>query len=145
MAESKSRFVSKAERDGEAVQKSGSGFESSGFLKQLEAVASQASQQKLEDMKAVLHKIYARRFKGRCRTPKYGSINKGFMEMELRQFLLAVKHGKFRLLFKYQAHLGLRIGEACALHISSLDFEKREVTLEKFKHHKIIRVALISN
>ncbi len=114
-----------------------SGFDLRKFLVQLEELSKSVPQQDLEDMKAVLHKSYKRRFKGRSRTPKYGSINKGFNDLELRQFLLNVKYEKFRLLFKYQAYVGLRIGEACVLHLSNIDFDKRELTIETEKAKKM--------
>ena len=115
----------------------GSGFDFDQFLDQLEELANHVPQQKLENMKSVLHKAYGRRFMGRRRTPKYGSINKGFTDLELRQFLMNVKYEKFRLLFKYQAYLGLRIGEACVLHVSNINFDKREITLETEKAKKM--------
>ena len=65
-------------------------------------------------MKASLHKVYKKRFITDNR-PKYGSINKGFTELELQHFLRNVKNDKFRLLFKYQAYLGLRVGEVSKL------------------------------
>ncbi len=41
------------------------------------------------------------------------------------------------LLFKYQAYLGLRIGEVCQLHISNIDFAKRELTIKSEKSHNL--------
>ncbi len=137
MRDDKSRFGA-IRAPSQSKPKSGkSGFEYEQFLSQLETVANQVSQQKLENMKAALHRVYTRRFKARRRTPKYGTINKGFTELELRQFLMAVKHEKFRLLFKYQAYMGLRIGEACSLHISNIGFDKRELTFRTEKAGKM--------
>ncbi len=92
-------------------------------------------QSKLEEMKASLHKVYKKRFVTDNR-PKYGTINKGFTELELQHFFRNVKNDKFRLLFKYQAYLGLRVGEVSKLHISNINFDKRELTLENEKSHK---------
>ena len=80
-----------------------------------------------------MHHVYTRRFKGKCKTPKYGSINKGFTELELQHFLRNVPNEKFRLLFKYQAYLGLRVGEVSRLHISNINFDKRELTIKSEK------------
>ncbi len=139
-------FISGKTPSPKASETSISRFDYAQFAAQLKALANSAPQQRLEDMKSILHKAYGRRFKGRRKTPKYGSINKGFTELELRQFLINVPYEKFRLLFKYQAYLGLRIGEACALHISCIDFDKRELTLETEKAKKmdtlLIPVAL---
>ncbi len=66
-------------------------------------------------------KAYAQRFKRR-KEPRYGSINKGFTEPELQRFFRSIASEKFALLFKYQANLGLRVGEVCQLHISNIDF-----------------------
>ena len=69
--------------------------------------------------------------------PKYGSINKAFTELELQHFLRNVKSEKFRLLFKYQAFLGLRVGDVSKLHISNINFDKRELTIQSEKSRKM--------
>ena len=56
----------------------------------------------------------------RNRQPKYGSMNKGFTEEELEVFFKFIDEPKFRLLFTYQAVLGLRIGEAVRIHLRDL-------------------------
>ncbi len=90
-------------------------------------------QSQLEKLRSVLHHVDTRRFKGKRKTPKYGSINKGFTELELQHFLRNVPNEKFRLLFKYQAYLGLRVGEVSRLHIRNIDFDKRELTIKSEK------------
>ena len=40
---------------------------------------------------------------------------------------------RFRLLFRYQAQLGLRIGEVVRVNINSKDLETRELTLKTKK------------
>ncbi len=87
-------------------------------------------------LKSRIHKVYVKRFKQKSGEPKYGSVNKGFTELELQHFLRNVPNDKFRLLFKYQAYLGLRIGEVTKLHISNIDFEKRELTINSEKRRK---------
>ena len=81
------------------------------------------------ELKSRIHKVYVKRFKQKSGEPKYGSVNKGFTELELQHLLRNAPNGKFRLLFKYQAYLGLRIGEVTKLHMSNIDFEKRELTI----------------
>ena len=88
------------------------------------------------ELKSEIHKIYLKRFKQKPKEPKYGSINKGFTELELQHFLRNAPSEKFRLLFKYQAFLGLRVGEVCKLHIGNIDFEKRELTIKSEKRQK---------
>jgi integrase len=84
----------------------------------------------------VVTKAHERRFKRR-REPRYGSINKGFTELELQRFLRSIHNDKFHLLFSYQAQLGLRVGEVCKLHVSNIDFDKRELTIKSKKSKRI--------
>ncbi len=95
--------------------------------------ASALPQSKLEELQSILHKAYVRRFAGKRKTPKYGSINKGFTELELRQFLRTVPNEKFRLFFSYQAYLGFRIGEVSKLHLGNINFDRREITIKSEK------------
>jgi integrase len=103
---------------------------------QIELAAQTLPQSKLEELKAALHKAYKKRFRT-PKEPKYGSINKAFTELELQHFLRNVKSDKFRLLFKYQAYLGLRVGEVSKLHISNINFDKRELTLKSEKSGRL--------
>ncbi len=88
-------------------------------------------------MQSTLRKIFAKRFRTTRKTPKYGSLNKAPTELELEHFLRNVPNYKFGLLFKYQAFLGLRIGEVCKLHMHNINFEKRELTIKTEKANKI--------
>ena len=103
----------------------------------MKAVASSIPHAKLEELKSILHHSYLLRFADKRKTPKYGSINKGFTEVELQHFFRAVRSEKFLVLFKFQAYLGLRIGEVCKLHLSNIDFEKRELTFQNEKSNKM--------
>ena len=94
------------------------------------------------ELKSRVHKVYVKRFKQKQSEPKYGSINKGFTELELQRFLRSVPNDKFRLLFKYQAFLGLRIGEVCKLQIGKIDFKKRELTIFSKKRQKPDRMII---
>ena len=113
-----------------------SGFDFSSVSSQLETLADSLPQAKLEELKSTLHKVYKRRFKTTAE-PKYGSLNKAFTELELQRFLRSVKSNKFALLFKYQAFLGLRVGEATKLHVSNISFDKRELTIQSEKSRKM--------
>ncbi|MGI0141386.1 MAG: hypothetical protein ACREBF_01905, partial [Candidatus Micrarchaeales archaeon] len=84
------------------------------FLSQTNTISNSLSKHQLEAVRRTITKAFNKRFH-RLSKPKYGSINKGFTELELQHFLRNVKNEKFRLLFKYQAYLGLRIGEVCKL------------------------------
>ncbi|MDE1824962.1 MAG: hypothetical protein KGH77_02630 [Candidatus Micrarchaeota archaeon] len=44
------------------------------------------------------------------KTPKYGSLSRAFSDIQLQRFLHVIGSDRFRLLFRYQAQLGLRIG-----------------------------------
>jgi integrase len=127
-------FVERGGSESRAQKISGFDFES--LSNELEKVSNTASQAKVEELRAILIKALKKRFKS-PREPKYGSLNKAFTERELKLFLDNVKNAKFRLLFKYQAFLGLRIGEAVKLHIGNISFEKRELTIRSEKSRKI--------
>ena len=60
------------------------------------------SKHQIEELKSQIYRHYVKRFK-RNRIPKYGALNKGFMERELQAFLNAVDDRRLRLLFSYQA------------------------------------------
>ncbi len=65
----------------------------------------------------------------RRKTPKYGSMNKGFTEEELERFFSAIDNPKAHLLFSFQAILGLRIGEAIRVNVKDLNLRSRELRI----------------
>lgn len=65
----------------------------------------------------------------RRRTPKYGSMNKGFTIEELERFFSVITDPKAHLLFSYQAILGLRIGEAICVNIQDMNLKNRELRI----------------
>ncbi len=87
----------------------------------------------LQQLQSILHRAQTKRFSGKRKTPKYGSLSKAFSDVQLGRFFRAIASDKFRLLFKYQAQVGLRIGEAVRVNISNIDFETRELTLKTEK------------
>ena len=91
------------------------------------------------EIKAVLSLIYQikkRRYRSNA-PPKYGSLNKGFSEQEVQAFFKVIENDKFRLLFGYQAQLGLRIGEAVKVNVKDIKFETRELIVKTEKAHVI--------
>jgi integrase len=90
------------------------------------------SKAQIEEMTAIIRHHYMARFKKR-RRPKYGNINKGFTENELVAFLNIIDSPKIRLLFEYQATLGLRIGEAVVVNIKDINLETQEIVVKTEK------------
>lgn len=72
----------------------------------------------------------------RRKTPKYGSMNKGFREEELERFFSVVEDAKFHLLFSFQAILGLRIGEAIRVNVKDINLRTRELRISTEKSGK---------
>jgi len=92
-----------------------------------------ASWHQLQRMQSVLHKTQTKRFAGKRRTPKYGSLSKSFSESDITLFFRVIDDDKFRLIFQYQAQLGLRIGEAVRVNIKDINLETRELILKTEK------------
>ena len=90
----------------------------------------------IKDVLSVIYRIKKKRFRGNA-PPKYGSLNKGFTEQEVQAFFKVIENDKFRLLFGYQAQLGLRIGEAVKVNVKDIKFETRELTVKTEKAHVI--------
>ncbi len=86
----------------------------------------------LVEIRKMVMQQFRKRFQ-RSRIPKYGSLNKGFTEQEIQRFFRAVDNPKFRLLFSYQAQLGLRIGEAVRINVKDIRFENRELVVKTEK------------
>ncbi len=103
------------------------------FSETLKQVSMDVSWHQLQQLQSVLHKTQTKRFAGKRKTPKYGSLSKAFSEIQLQRFLHVADSDRFRLLFGYQAQLGLRIGEAVRVNINSIDLETRELTLKTEK------------
>ena len=103
------------------------------FSDNLRQVSMSVSWHQLQQLQSVLHKTQTKRFAGKRKTPKYGSLSKAFSDIQLQRFLHVIDSDRFRLLFRYQAQLGLRIGEAVRVNINSIDLETRELTLKTEK------------
>ena len=109
----------------------------------LQRILPTLAKHNVEDLRTLIHQSYVKRFK-RSRMPKYGNLNKGFTEYELQRFFKAIDSDKFRILFSYQAQLGLRIGEAVKLNVKNINFQTRELTLktEKARIIDTLRIPL---
>ena len=90
------------------------------------------SKHQLVDIRKLTIEQFKKRYQ-RSRVPKYGSLNKGFTELELKQFFRVIDNDKFKLLFSYQAQMGLRIGEAVKINIQDIKFETRELKVKTEK------------
>lgn len=96
----------------------------------------QLSFHEIKDVLSVIYHIKKKRFRGNA-PPKYGSLNKGFSEQEVQAFFKVIENEKFRLLFSYQAQVGLRIGEAVKVNVKDIKFETRELIVKTEKAHVI--------
>ncbi len=116
-------------------------FECTELKQKLQAVLSHLAKHDIEDIRTIVHQVYVKRFR-RSRIPKYGNLNKGFTEYEIQRFFHAIDNDKFRLLFSYQAQLGLRIGEVLKLNLKAINFQTRELTM-KTEKARILDTLLI--
>ena len=114
------------------------------FSENLRQVSMNVSWHQLQQLQSVLHQTQTKRFAGKRRTPKYGSLSKAFTDSQITQFFRVIDDDKFRLIFQYQAQLGLRIGEAVRVNVKDINFETREITL-KTEKAKVIDTLLIPN
>ncbi len=87
------------------------------------------SKNQIEELRSIVYQHYVKRFR-RSRIPKYGNLNKGFTEYEIQKFFKVIDNDKFRILFYYQAQLGLRIGEVLAINMIYISTKKEELYKE---------------
>ncbi len=117
---SKPRFGSKKKSELEKVKK------------ELEVLLPELGKTDIKALRSIIYQHWQKRFR-KNHPPKYGSLNKGFSDQEFQAFFAAIDNEKFRLLFGYQAQLGLRIGEAVRINIKDINFETRELLLQTEK------------
>ncbi len=86
----------------------------------------------LESVSKQLRRAYKKKFRRRKET-KYGNINRGFTDEELRRFFESCTNKKARFAFFLMSRLGLRLGEAVVIKLDDLDFtnEKIRISTEK--------------
>ena len=116
-------------------------------LEQIEAKLNElmprVGKHKVRQLVQLVAKYYARRWKQKSRkTMKYGTLNKGFNQLELEAFLKSIDNPKYRLLFKFQAYLGLRIGEAVRVNIRNINLQSREIIIHTEKARVINTLIL---
>ncbi len=119
-------------------------FDFDTFLNMVEEGSKGLNFHQLKVLKGAVNHVFTKKYRGNG-SPKYCSINKGFTELEPQCFLRSIKSKKFALLFKYQAFMGLRIGEVTKLHASNIDFDKRELTLKSKKSGKMDALLIPSD
>lgn len=88
---------------------------------------------RIEELRKTINAYYLSRFNRKRHKPRYGTINKGFTEQQLTAFLRAIDNPKMKLLFNYQAQLGLRVGEVCKLNVKDINLETRELIIKTEK------------
>ena len=88
---------------------------------------------KIEALHKIILRYFEKRFHRKSKKPKYGNLNKGFTDEQLQAFFLAVDNDKYKLLFGFQAYVGLRIGEACKVNVKDINFQTRELKLKSEK------------
>jgi len=102
---------------------------------QIEFLGKHLSKSSLVKAVGILSEARKSRFLRR-KTPKYGSMNKGFTEEELEAFFSVIDEPKARLLFSFQAVLGLRIGEAIRVNVNDINLRSRELRIFTEKSKK---------
>jgi integrase len=100
------------------------------------SVLPKLTHHQIKEVKRIVHKQFLKKF-ARNQPPKYGSLNKGFTEQEVQSFFRTINNPKLRLLFYYQAQLGLRIGEAVKVNVKDIDFNSRELKIRTEKAHTL--------
>lgn len=92
------------------------------------------SKDKLTKLITKLSRIKKYKYK-KNREPKYGNINKGFTETELKHFFSVCKNEKAYLAFFLMANLGLRVGEVVNIKIEDIDLFKHKLRISTEKAH----------
>ena len=90
------------------------------------------SQHKLEELRKATSKLLKNR-KKRYKYTKYGNMNKGFTDSELKRFLSSCRHPKAYLAFLMQSHLGLRVSEVARVKLSDIDWHNNKIRISTLK------------
>ena len=97
---------------------------------------SSLSQDKLKNIIKTVSDVRKKKYKRRS-YKKYGSLNKGFTEEELKKFFSLCKNEKAKLGFQLMAYLGLRVGEVVRINVSDIYFNKNKIRIETEKANTI--------
>ena len=103
-------------------------FEYSEMSEKLEGL----SQTKLRKLRKLSSSILKKKTK-RLGHKKYGNMNKGFTDDELKRFLNAVKNPKAHLAFFLQSHLGLRVSEVVSIRSEDIDWINNKIRISTLK------------
>ena len=122
--------------DDKAGFKSEKQIEYEGLINSLYSILPTLTHHQFKKLKKIVHKQFLKKF-AKNLPPKYGSLNKCFTGQEVQMFFRTIDNPKLRLLFSYQAQLGLRIGEAVRLNIKDIDFQTRELTIKSEKSNTL--------
>jgi len=93
---------------------------------------SNLSKHQIENLIRRLSKIKKKKYL-RNNDRKYGNLNKGFTEAELKQFFKCCRNLRANLSFQLMANLGLRVGEVVRIKIEDLDFFKNKIKINTEK------------
>ncbi len=94
------------------------------------------SKHQLENLIKKLSKIKKKKYL-RNKDTKYGNLNKGFTEGELRHFFNCCKNPKAHLAFQLMANLGLRVGEVVKIKIDDINFFKNKIKIDTEKANTV--------
>ena len=95
---------------------------------QLQTLLPRLSKHKVRHIKELILRHYLKAYNIKSnKAPLYGTLNKGFRQDELEQFLKGIENPKYRILFSYQAYVGLRIGEAVKIRLEDINQATREL------------------
>ncbi len=102
----------------------------------LHQIMPKLAKHELEALTTDIRQFYVKKYHRR-RVPKYGSLDKGFDDYKLGLFFKAIDDDRFYMLFRYQAVLGLRVGEAQRLNLCNIDIQNRELKLKSEKSGRL--------
>ena len=119
----------------------GTGFDN--YSEHLRDVLPTLSKHQIEGLTTDIRAHFTARFR-KSKIPKYGSLNRGFTDGQLKSFFMAMDNPKHKLLFSYMAYLGLRIGEVVKVNIKDINFDTREIKIrsEKTKRLDVLIIPL---
>jgi len=107
------------------------------FLVVFNDVCDRISEDRLKRLMKVVSLARKRRFRRGGNRPKYGNMNRAFTEYEIKRFFAVVKNPKHRLLFQYQAFMGLRVGEAVRMNVKDINIPTRELRIYAPKTNRL--------
>jgi integrase len=81
----------------------------------------------LERIKRESARVLRRKYNYGKRRPRFGNLNRNFSEDELARFYSCLSDPRYRLIFRLQDMLGLRIGEAVRVRAEHVRHDAREL------------------